>query len=40
MEEIESKIIKQSSETITIVKEGIGESKITQTPNEIIIEVK
>ena len=40
MEEIESKIIRRPGETITIVKEGIGESKITQTPNEITIEVK
>lgn len=40
MDKVESKIIRRPGETITIVKEGIGESKIIQTPNEIIIEVK
>lgn len=40
MNEIESKIIRQPDETTTIVKEGNKESKITQTPSEITIDVK
>lgn len=40
MNEIESKIIRRPDETTTIVKDGDKESKITQTPSEMTIEVK
>lgn len=40
MEEIESKIIRRPSATVTIVKDGDKESKITITPSEMTIEVK
>ena len=40
MDKVESKIIKEDNKTTTIVKDGDKESKITQTPSEITIEVK
>lgn len=40
MNEVESKIIREDNKTTTIVKDGDKESKITQTPSEMIIEVK
>ena len=40
MNEIESKIIRQNDKITTIVKDGDKESKIAQTPSEMIIEVK
>ena len=40
MDTIESKIIRQNDKITTIVKDGDKESKITQTPSEMTIEVK
>lgn len=40
MNEIESKIIRQNDKITTIVKDKDKESKITQTPSEITIELK
>lgn len=40
MNEIESKIIRRPDKITTIVKDGDKESKITQKPSEIKIEVK
>ena len=40
MDKVESKIIRQNDKITTIVKDGDKESKITQTPSEMIIEVK
>lgn len=40
MNEVESKIIRQNDKITTIVKDGNKESKITQTPSKMTIEVK
>lgn len=40
MDKVESKIIRQNDKITTIVKDGDKESKITQTPSEMTIEVK
>lgn len=40
MDKVESKIIREDNKITTIVKGGDKESKITQTPNKMIIEVK
>lgn len=40
MNEIESRVIRRPGKITTIVKDGDKESKITQTPSEMTIEVK
>ncbi len=40
MDKVESKIIREDDKITTIVKDGDKESKITQTPSEMTIEVK
>ncbi len=40
MDKVESKIIRKDDKITTIVKDGDKESKITQTPSEMTIEVK
>ena len=40
MDKVESKIKREDDKITTIVKDGDKESKITQTPSEMTIEVK